>query len=243
MWTDKIYSYCERGLNPGFWAEPLNAISNTAFFIAAFAGLMLWQRHRYDFSGALRRSGVELGLVVLVGVIGAGSFLFHTYATRWAVVADVVPITVFMIVYLGYVMRRFIGAGWIVTLLAVGVFMLALREADMMRCGSGPCLNGSVGYLPALAVLAGIGAWMLFTRHAAWAHILGGAALFAVSLTFRTLDRAICPQTALFSGRVLGTHFIWHTCNAMLLYLLMSAAIRFGRIRGEAASGGGTRPR
>lgn len=237
MWSDRIFAYCERGLDPGFWAEPLNAISNAAFMIAALAGAMLWQRHRHDYAGRARNSGMELALVVLVAVIGAGSFLFHTYATRWAVVADVVPITVFMIAYLGYVMRRFLGAGWIVSLGAVALFMLAMREADMLRCGPGPCLNGSVGYLPALAVLVVLGAWLWLRRHPAGPYILGGGALFAVSLTFRTLDRAICPQTALFAGRVLGTHFVWHMLNATLLYLLVSAAIRHGAV-GRVTSAG-----
>ena len=35
----KVYSYCERGGDPGFWAEPLNAISNGAFY---------WLGGRYD---------------------------------------------------------------------------------------------------------------------------------------------------------------------------------------------------
>jgi hypothetical protein len=234
LWSDKIFAYCERGLSPAFWAEPLNAISNAAFMISALLALMLWQRHRHDLAGAPRRMGVELALVILVAVIGTGSFLFHTYATRWAVVADVVPITIFMIVYLGYVLRRFAGACWLVTLAGLGLFAWTLREADMLRCGPGPCLNGSVGYLPALAVLVGFGSWLAYRRHPAAIYILGGAGVFAVSLTFRTLDRSVCPQTALFAGRVLGTHFVWHVLNATLLYLLVSAAIRHGRARTNA---------
>lgn len=227
MWQ-QLFNYCERGRNPAFWAEPLNALSNAAFLIAAVAALMLWQRWRHDLSGAPRRAGTELALILVVLVIGIGSFLFHTYATRWAVIADVVPITIFMIVYLGYALRRFLTLGWLATLASVAVFMLALREADMLRCHGGPCLNGSVGYLPALAVLIGIGGWLGHQRHPAARWILGAGAIFAVSLTFRTLDRAICPQTALLGGRVLGTHFIWHMCNATLLYLLLAAAIRHG---------------
>jgi hypothetical protein len=227
MWQ-QLFMYCERGRNTAFWAEPLNALSNAAFLIAAVLALMLWQRWRHDLSGAPRRTGTELMLILVVLVIGIGSFLFHTYATRWAVIADVVPITIFMIVYLAYVLRRFLGLGWIVTLASVAMFMVALREADMMRCAGGPCLNGSVGYLPALAVLLGIGGWLGFKGHPAARWILGAGAIFAVSLVFRTLDRSICPQTALFGGRMIGTHFIWHLCNATLLFLLLSAAIRHG---------------
>ena len=32
---EKIFIYCERGQDPSFWAEPLNAVSNAAFIIAA----------------------------------------------------------------------------------------------------------------------------------------------------------------------------------------------------------------
>ena len=47
---DKIFAYCERGLNPGFWAEPLNAISN-----AAFTSPMISSGRRYDPSGCRMR--------------------------------------------------------------------------------------------------------------------------------------------------------------------------------------------
>jgi hypothetical protein len=230
---DKIFAYCERGTNPAFWAEPLNAISNAAFLIAAIVALMDWQRWRHDFSGAPRRSGAELALVTLVAVIGTGSFLFHTYATRWSMLADVIPISVFMFVYLGYALRRFAGLGWMTMIAGLGTFAALSSFAERFDCDGRPCLNGSVGYLPALAALALIGIWLGAKNHAAARLVLIGAAIFALSLTFRTLDRSICPQTALFAGRVLGTHFIWHMLNATLLYLLLRAAIRYGERPGH----------
>ena len=228
---NKIFAYCERGMNPAFWAEPLNAISNAAFLLAALLALMSWQRHRHDLSGVPRDSRMELALVVLVAVIGTGSFLFHTFATRWAMLADVIPISVFMVVYLGYALRRFVGLSWILTLAGLAAFFASIQFAESFDCGGRRCLNGSVGYLPALGALALIGAWLGMRGHPASRWVLGGAAIFAVSLTFRTLDRSICPQTALFGGRMLGTHFIWHMCNATLLYLLLVAAIRHGAMR------------
>lgn len=235
---DRIFAYCERGLSPAFWAEPLNAVSNGAFIIAAVAALMLWQRHRHDLAGLPARSTTELLLVLLVAVIGTGSFLFHTFATRWAMLADVIPISVFMVAYLGYALRRFVGLGWPATLTALGVFFLTIQAAESIDC-DGRCLNGSVGYLPALAALVLIGLWLGWAGHPAARWVLAGAALFAVSLVFRTLDRTICPHTALFAGRVLGTHFVWHVCNATLLYLLLSAAIRHG---GTPSTGSGGSP-
>jgi hypothetical protein len=192
---------------------------------------MEWQRWRYDFSGTPQRTATELALILLVAVIGTGSFLFHTFATRWAMLADVIPISIFMVVYLGYALRRFVRLGWLSSAAALGLFFVAIGYAETLRCEGRPCLNGSVGYVPAFAALAGIGVWLSMQRHPAAPYILGGAALFAVSLTFRTLDRSICPQTALFAGRQLGTHFIWHMLNATLLYMLLRAAIRHGRLK------------
>ena len=86
----KVYSYCERGGDPSFWAEPLNAISNGAFVIAGLIGAwQLMRSPRKDY--AL----FEWLLVVLVICIGIGSFMFHTYATVWAIPFDTIPISLF----------------------------------------------------------------------------------------------------------------------------------------------------
>ena len=42
-WLTPVDNYCER-IDPGFWAEPLNALSNTAFILAAAYGFYLWRR-------------------------------------------------------------------------------------------------------------------------------------------------------------------------------------------------------
>jgi hypothetical protein len=47
------------------------------------------------------------------------------------------------------------------------------------------------------------------------------AAVFVISLAFRTVDRAVCGTFPL------GTHFIWHLLNAVVLFVLLRAAIRF----------------
>lgn len=235
---NQIFAYCERGQNPAFWAEPLNAISNAAFLIAALAALMTWHRYGYDVAGNRRHGWIELALVLLVGVIGIGSFLFHTFATRWAAVADVAPIGIFMIVYLGYALYRLAGLGWIFTLAGLGVFLASMAWADGAICDGRPCLNGSMAYLPALAALALIGGGLVAMGHPAASLVMSGAAVFAVSLTFRSFDRALCPSTALFGRGVWGTHFLWHLCNATLLYLLLRAAILhgMGQKPGDAAT-------
>src|SRR5688572_14997475 len=84
--------YCER-LGPGFWAEPLNALSNISFFIAAFFAWQLAKKYLMFHRGTM----ILIGLLVC---IGTGSFLFHTLAVRWAMLTDTIPILLFQIQFI-----------------------------------------------------------------------------------------------------------------------------------------------
>lgn len=222
-WHDKIYSYCERGGDASFWAEPINAVSNGAFLIAAGVALVLWLRG----AGGERRV-VDLLLILLVAVIGIGSFLFHTLASRWAAVADVAPITVFMLAYFGYALRRFFAFPLLVAILGVGLFYGVLSAADGVQCDGGRCLNGSLGYVPAFVVLLVCGVALLVMRKAAGWSLVSAGLIFGVSLTFRTFDLQWCSMLSSVDGGPLGTHFAWHCLNALLLFLLLRAAVYHG---------------
>lgn len=227
----QIFAYCERGQNPAFWAEPWNAWSNVAFLLAAALAYALWRR-----GPASERGVVELVLISIVAVIGVGSFLFHTFATRWAAFADVVPIGVFMIAYAAYALRRFAGLAWRRVAEGLVLFVIALQLAFALPCpmalrgivDGGRCLNGSIGYVPAFLMLAIVGAVAMARGHRAGGYLLAAAAVFAVSLTARTLDFEWCRSTLMF-GQVRGTHAIWHVLNAVTLGLLLVAAVRHGR--------------
>ncbi len=229
----KLFQYCERGLDPTFWAEPINAVTNAAFWFAAIAAFMLWRRQP-----AGDRRVVDLMLIVLVFVIGTGSFLFHTFATRWAALADVIPIGILMLAYMGYALRRYFGWSWLYTAIGLAVFVFALQQAGTLRCDGGPCLNGSVGYVPAFIALVGIGAVLMVTAHPAGGALLAAGLIFGVSLAARTLDMEICTGTMLGAVGPVGTHFIWHALNGTLLYILLRAAIRHGDFEVRARTRG-----
>jgi cytochrome c oxidase subunit IV len=220
-WNKQLFSYCERALDGAFWAEPLNAVSNAAFWVAAVAALVLWLR-----APAHNRRIIDLVLIALLFIIGTGSFLFHTFATRWAVLTDVFPIIIFMLVYLGVALKRFMAQSWLVTALGVAVFFIILQQAEKITCGDGPCLNGSIGYVPALIVLLAIGSALSAMAHPAGRSLVAAGLIFAVSLTFRTVDKTYCAATDIgMALGPIGTHFIWHILNATLLYLLVRASI------------------
>ena len=64
-------------------------MTNAAFLIAA-----LWAWQRPDLPVMARV------LTVILALIGIGSFLFHTFAQTWASLADVLPILMFILVYI-----------------------------------------------------------------------------------------------------------------------------------------------
>lgn len=206
------YGYCER-VSDAFWAEPLNAITNGAFILAALAGLVLFLREgRRDWPAAL--------LIALVFAIGIGSFLFHTIPQRWTLLADVVPIQLFAFFYFGLALRRFLGLGLAAAAVGTLVFLAA---SFALAAGLTPLLpaaaRGSAGYASFVLALFGVAAAM-WRREPAGARLVGAAGLvFALSLTLRSLDGALCQAVPT------GTHFLWHLLNASVLYLLLRAAV------------------
>ncbi|MBZ8134203.1 ceramidase domain-containing protein [Afifella sp. IM 167] len=208
-WTQQIDLYCER-TDPGFWAEPLNAASNAAFLLAALYTFVIWRR-----DGG--RDGASLYLICNVAVIGVGSFLFHTLASRWSMLADVLPITALIYAYFGIAMRRFFGLDWPVVVMTLFLFGAASWGGEVILR---PLLGGSAGYAPALVAMAGVGTLLAFVSHAAARYLILATAVFALSLASRMADNPVCASLPI------GTHYVWHVLNAVTLTILILAAIR-----------------
>jgi hypothetical protein len=231
---EHVFHYCERDTDAALWAEPINTISNAGFFLAAlvFWQCLLWRPPQ-------ERNADHYLLIALVFLIGFGSLAFHLYADEGTALADVIPIGLFMLVYLGFALNRFLSVppGWTV-ILVVG-FTGLMAAAAHVHCwdggiglkgaveGSKPCLNGSMAYLPALAAMIVIGMVAEERHHKAAPYILWAAVLFTVSVLLRSLDFAFCEQVVI-DGRKVGTHFIWHLLNALVIFLLLRATLETG---------------
>jgi Ceramidase len=229
-WSAPIDGYCER-TDASFWSEPVNALSNAGFMVAAAVLFARWRR-------AGGRDWPALYLIIVVAVVGTGSFLFHTFANRWSQLADVVPIAIFIYSYFLLAMRRFVGLGIVpavVLTLGFAAFSFGFQRVFVLLFGVRglELTNTSVGYVPAALALFGVGAALLRLaratplRREAGRALLRAAVLFAISLSFRTVDRAFCPAWPL------GTHFVWHVLNALLLFMLVDAATRFRSAAGR----------
>ncbi len=215
-WFRHVDIYCER-TDPSFWAEPLNAVSNLAFIVAAFVAYRAW---RSDPG----RDWAVLTLILIVATIGVGSFLFHTFANVWSLMADVIPIRIFIVFYLMLAIRRFFRQPWWLAIL-VGVAFLPASTAfaGAVAAVAGDALRGSQGYLPAFLALIVCGVWLRALGRPSGNALLIGAGIFVVSLTFRTLDQPLCNLWPI------GTHPIWHLLNGVLLGWLTLAMLEHGR--------------
>ena len=203
--------YCER-TSEALTAEPLNAISNGAFFIAAWAIWRLQQRYpNHAFGGAIR------ALAVIVAIVGAGSFTFHTVATRWAEWVDVVPILVFMIFYFWVILTAFFRWPWPLKTLAVALLFGATFYLQSDRYEG--VLWGGAMYLPTLIFMLAAGAGIWLRNPSAGQAFYAAAAVFAASFAARTLDMPLCDSFPL------GTHYLWHVLNAVVLFLLVRTVI------------------
>jgi hypothetical protein len=215
-WTRAVDGYCER-IDASFWSEPINAVTNLAFIVAA---LVMWRKR-----GDVPRARL---LCAILFAIGIGSFLFHTFAQPWAGLADVAPILGFILVYL-YAMNR-VGWGWGPLASFVGMLLFLPYAAALVPLFELiPGLGSSAGYGP-VPLLILIYAALLAGRDPALARGLAiGAGLLILSLFFRTIDLPLCDALPL------GTHFLWHVLNAVMLAWMIEVYARaaLGKVRAE----------
>jgi Ceramidase len=206
-----INIYCER-TSAAWDAEPLNAISNLAFFAAAWA-VWLLQKRRPNIA----LQGPIQALWIIIVIVGLGSLTFHTVATRWAEWADVIPILIFMIVYYWLILTVFFKWPFLLKLLAALTFFAAtfFLESDAFET----FLWGGAMYLPAFVFMLAAGIGICRRNMDAGKAFFSAAALFVLSFGMRTIDKPLCNEIPV------GTHYFWHILNAAVLYLLVRTII------------------
>ena len=190
--------YCER-LDIGIWAEPINAVTNVAFILAS---IFMWLRCKNLVEGRI--------LSFLLFSIGCGSFLFHTFAQTWAAILDVMAILIFILTYIFVANRRFLVWSKMVSLIGVILFfpyqlLLVSILSNIQFFGS------SVQYIP-VAILIFIYSGLLRKSEPNLSRgLFIGAAILCLSIFSRTVDEPLCSILSV------GTHFVWHILNAIML--------------------------
>ena len=168
---DPIDAYCER-TSAAYWAEPVNAVTNAAFLIAA---AVLWRR----------TEGLPLAraMCVVLAAIGVGSYLFHTHANGLTAALDVGAILAFILLYIFAATRDLLGLGWrwaagaVVAFVPYAALMVPLFGAAM------PFLGSSAGYAPIPVLILGYAAAVWRRAPETAKGLALGAAILVVSLT------------------------------------------------------------
>ena len=197
-WFETIDGYCER-IDASFWSEPLNAVTNVVFLMAA-----IW---------VLRRDGLNnkaRALAFILGMIGIASFLFHSVATAWAGALDVLFILLFTLLYIFVATEDFLGlprrSALVVTL---GYFPFSV-VVDWLTLPLS-VLGSTRIYIPILILII-LYSLILYKKFPYLSRGLAmGALLLTISMFARSVDLPLCETIPT------GTHFLWHVINAIML--------------------------
>ena len=197
-WFATIDGYCER-IDASFWSEPLNAVTNVVFLMAA-----IWVLRREELNNKAR------ALAFLLAMIGIASFLFHSVATAWAGALDVLLILLFTLLYIFVATEDFLGllrcSSLVVTL---GYFPFSVVVEWLTLPLS--FLGSTRIYIPIL-VLITLYSLILYKKFPYLSRGLAmGALLLTISMLARSADLPLCETIPT------GTHFLWHVINAIML--------------------------
>ena len=196
--SKSIDIYCER-LDVGIWAEPINAVTNFAFILAA---IIMWIRCKNLVEGRV--------LAFLLFLIGCGSFLFHTFAQTWAAILDVTPILIFILTYIYAANRRFLV--WSKRMSITGVILfLPYQFLVVSILSSIQFFGSSAQYVPVAILIFFYSALLHKSKSNLSRELFVGATILSLSIFARTIDEPLCLIVSV------GTHFIWHILNAIML--------------------------
>lgn len=202
--------YCEPFFKL-YFQEPLNTVSNTAFLIAFFA--------LYKITPLKNRSlkRLDFFLVVLVGIAGIGSILYHGYRHPITLLLDVVPIIIIFILsfwrFLTFITRN-------KTVIYGALILFIVVELAVPFFAPKGFLNGSTRYAVGLMTLLII-SYFTYRKYGEKAKILVGATfVFGIAILFRSVDNVLCTVIPF------GTHFLWHIIVAGAIYLVIRFMLR-----------------
>jgi len=210
--------------------EPLNALTNAAFLVAAWGAWQLLKQVPDAHPKGLIRA-----LIVLLAVVGLGSLLFHTVATKWAEWGDVYPILAFMVLNLWLILTYLLELPLVTRLISLAavlgpaywlesVSQDRLTEIEKTKEVVDPVIKSLLSgalYIPIVIALIFLASSLVYRRPLAGAALFTATAVWSISLTVRLLDLKICPSFWL------GTHFVWHMTNAIVLFLFTSIVILY----------------
>ena len=214
MQKNYIDIYCER-TGPEFWSEPVNALTNIAFILSSFFLSVYLIKKR-----SIKSDLVNWVFIILIFLIGLGSWSFHTLANSFSLFSDIVPIGIFIILYTWFTFQRLVYINWFFPYIAVASIIITSILLSFVP------LYGSQSYLGALLFLFLVGVYCkIFTNLKFSSSLILASFILFLSIIFRTIDMHICGYF------LFGSHFIWHILNSILLFIVTKVMIDYGKKR------------
>ncbi len=199
------FSYCEHTAFY-FTSQPLNVFSSAAFFFVAYLLFRMTPPSHPRF----KRTGL---LIILTMFIGAGSMLWHSMEELWALIADIIPIFLFLFMFQYAFLRKF--TDWRTERIMRDMIMLASMMGVASLLWDDIFLQKSNAFVPLCFWLLYIGVIIgqRFPRQARLCFV--ASMIFALAIVARIMDMPLCELWPY------GTHFLWHALSALTVYTVM----------------------
>ena len=197
-----------------WFAEPLNVLSS--FF---FMGVAVWIYRYYHRHEDLERKWIWdiHALTFLCFIVGFNSAVFHTFPTPVTELLDTLSIVMFIVIYFWSVLFRIGRCNFFQALIC---FVAFVGFSHILVAQFPNALNDSIGYLSSMIALIMIAVYLHLKARPSSQHFMLAAIIGVCSLFCRAIDRAVCPMMPF------GSHFLWHTLNATLLFILLKQIVR-----------------
>lgn len=196
-------------------AEPLNAISSIAFILAGIGVYKLLKKNRIQ--------KVEYkALVILIILIGIGSFIWHATGNLYVLILDVVPVALsfalITYIFLSKIIRnRRLALLIALLLLPIRFFISSFAPTDIISS----LVRNLINFIVFLVIIA-----LAFKKYGKSAFQgLGVLAIYLFAIIMRGIDLQVC------STFLIGTHFLWHIFNALAAYLAVQFIIKLERVK------------
>jgi hypothetical protein len=190
------FEYCELS-RFGAITQPINVAGNLGFLILFFISWYKIGMH---------------GLTMSALLIFIGSSLWHATLHPLGLVLDIVPILLWVIVYLWVISDKFIQKSWrilLIVIFLISALIITKVTPDIIPMRSGIFVGGSIALLTASFFA------YRFNRHYAFL-LIQSCFLLTLAIIARLADLSFCDIIPI------GTHWLWHLLSAFALIPLVT---------------------
>ncbi|OGY27920.1 MAG: hypothetical protein A2802_02600 [Candidatus Woykebacteria bacterium RIFCSPHIGHO2_01_FULL_43_29] len=192
---------CEKAW--GLISEPVDTVSNIAFFIATYLIYRLYKK--YNLSGF--RFNL---LIILVMLIGLGSTVYHAFNNVYTALFDLLPIY-FFVFYSLYSFTSFLSKSTAIrigTPLTLFIIQIGFRAMELPLFIFGM----PTFHLFNILFILALSSWAYRRVGKMVNGIFPIVISYSLGILMRYFDLTICPINGV------GTHFLWHISVAFATY-------------------------